>query len=228
MKKIRSKYLLLLLIIFALIFYINTGLTAAERNEITADEITINTEDGEQEIVAQGNARVVYDKMAFSGDTIHYNTDSEDISLEGDITLVDEDHTIKGDTLDGNIGRGIFTIDGGEKEVEITGPQLYAAAGVINYRRNEGLLVLEQNPVFTYKELEAAADKITYNLEKRTALLSGNVEGVQGDGREFSAERIDVNMETEEIKMSGRANFIIKEKESDAAAEDKSTGEDKE
>lgn len=191
-------------IILFILFVLSSPVFAWELN---GNVITINTNEAQEidRVTIEGDVYIESANIKLKGDYGLYYPRKEEITIKENIEVVNDSYNLKGEQLQGNLGTQRFLISG---QVKVTGPDLLLSAKKIDLDNTTGIMVLEGDPYFEYKELSASADIITYYREKKKAELEGNVVGKRS-GQEFTATNLTINIAEEQIKLSGKAKLIF-------------------
>ena len=187
-----------------------TGIQAAEEKvnrEIKADDITLNSLEKGQEIIAKDNVYILYNNLEFNGGFARINTVTNQMLMEEELVVKTPDYTLKGNKLEGNLNTRNFKMTGG---VQMTGNQLLVESDMLDYRHQKQEIYMENISNLTYNNLQAEADRGTFDQKQEIVYLNGNVRGVQ-NGRKFSADKITIEMKPEKINMKGQARLVIPE-----------------
>lgn len=77
--------------------------------------------------------------------------------------------------------------------------------------KNEGLFIFTGNVLLLYKEIQVQADSLNYEREQDLLVLEGNINGQNGDLK-LSGERMELDLNSEKIKLQGRAELLFGDK----------------
>lgn len=193
------------ILIFSLIMVFTVNYRAAAEREIKAEDITVNSLEEGEEIIAEADVYILYNSLEFTGGYARLNSDSGEIFMEDNLRIESQNYTLRGETLEGNLNEEEFEIT---ESVEIIGEELEAKASRMTYNHRNREAFMEDNLTLKYQDLDAEADEGDFDLEEEKVVLRGKVKGEQ-NGREFSAETVRLTMEDGEVNMQGGARLMI-------------------
>lgn len=170
--------------------------------------MSFNLEDGELlEVIGEGRAEVNYTGYQIKGDYIRYQVQTSDIESRGNVFVNTEDYQLFTEMISGELEKGVFTVEGKvlfrRNNLEIHSDKLYIDG--------EGLMTFSGNVTLEYDEIKAAADTLIYDSVNKIVLLEGNVSG-ENEEIEFSGEKMEIDLETEKIKLQNGAGMILKDR----------------
>lgn len=201
------------ILIAAALIQLNMTVTAAREDGIYGDKITFITEEESSEIVeviAEGNAVIIYGETNIKADNARYITESQDIILSGQVTLNSQNYLVEGRKLTGNLAREEFRLT---EAVKMTGEEMVITADSLYYQLATAEAVLEGGANLDYRQIEARADKITFNTENESAVLAGGVRG-QRNGEKFSGDRLLIDPAGKGFVLTGNARLLFDGEES--------------
>ncbi|MFI5359583.1 MAG: LptA/OstA family protein [Halanaerobiales bacterium] len=204
-----KKYLFLVLLILILFCISNPAIAVGEQAEgLWADQIiTVFAENTAELIIAEGNARLIYDDYEISADYIEYAYLNEFIEIKGNISLSSEDYHLSAERFSGNLKEKHFIARDNvffqSNDLEINATRLEM--------ENEEIFNFSGNVSVFYGEIQVQADRLTYDRQQELLILEGNVNGKNGD-LNLSGERMEVDLNTEKIKLQGKAELLFKDK----------------
>ncbi len=219
--------------VVALSFFMYTH-THAERKVFTfsANSTSANLAEGKEFTKLSGNAEVTADDVRIRADEIElYGDDFQFAEVSGRFEAYD----IKNDfVLEGN---SLF-YDRQEKLLRAEGNiimkdnknDLIIRASFLESKEDGKFMVVQLGVRMTKKdELSARSEFVTYYRETDEIEMSGFPYALWKDD-EYSANRITINLETDEVQLSGKVTGSISTKAEDeeTEAEDKETGGEKE
>ncbi len=207
MKKI---YVILIILLTAVIslngLVISNSHIKQQKEGLYANKITVLlSENNLDETLAEGNALIIYNNMRIEADFISYYPETGDISINGNLIFNNEDYQLEAEKMAGNLKEETFTLKG---NIKLTGEGLQLLSANLLYSNKE--LVFRGNTSIIYKDIAAEADNITYTLDDSTALLEGNVQGSR-NGYHFSGEKLVIDLSTEKIILSNKAQIIFED-----------------
>lgn len=208
-------------LIFAIIsiFIFSVAVTAASSSgnmggELNGEKLIIEQIEGtsDQYIVkAEKNAVMKNKEITIKGDFARFNTNNRQVYFEDNVQLRNDSYLLAGNKLNGNLNDEEFSMEG---DVKLTGDELKITAGSMIYQHSIQKAVLTDKPFIEYRKFKAESKKITYNMEDNKIYLTGDVSGKQND-REFSAEKVTIDLDKQKIEMSGGARFIFPDRGED-------------
>jgi|GEM_PF-4020500 len=198
-------------LLLALLISLN-GLVIADssidtpKEGLYADKITvIMSGDSPAKAQAEGNARLIYNNWQIEADSIDYDLQTSNISIFGNVLFFDGNYRVEAGEMTGNLDEKVFTM---QKKVKLTGEDLQLISSSLSCSGNE--LVFQGNSSIIYKDIEAEAKTITYNLDEQTALLEGNVRGTR-NGYKLTGEKLLIDLSTEKIILSNKAQILFED-----------------
>jgi len=206
---ILRKYFLPVLLILVLLFTTASVLAAGEEPEgLWADRITsFFADNGVDLLIAEGNALLVYEDYHIKADYIEYDYPGESIEIKGNISLSVGDYFLRAKSLSGNLNEKSFVA---RDEVYFQADDLKINSISLEMK-NEGLFIFTGNVLLLYKEIQVQADSLNYEREQDLLVLEGNINGQNGDLK-LSGERMELDLNSEKIKLQGRAELLFGDK----------------
>lgn len=214
MISIKSKYfssvLILLLLVFSLInCYSIVNATDNEEEGLRADRITTYfTEDSAAEVLAEGNALIIYDNIRIEADTISFNMETKDVVVNGNVYFKDVEYEFFTDSLKGNLDTNSFQASG---DVRLNGDKMFITSTLLDYNYKEKMMIFDKKVSLEYGSIKSTSDKVIFKIEEDIALLEGNVDGQQ-NGYSFSGDKLQINTREEKIILSGKARLLFEDK----------------
>ncbi len=177
-----------------------------EAEGLWADSISTSLLEGSvREVLAEGNALMVYDKFRIAAGFINYNMQTDDIIIRSNISFDNGQYQLYTEEISGNLLEREFEAVGG---VRLEGQQLNVSSMRLLIQEENQTMTFTDNVVFKYNEIEAVADTVSYNSESQIVLLEGNVKGQHGDLR-LSGGQLEINLNNEKMKLLGKAELLF-------------------
>ncbi|HON88588.1 MAG TPA: LptA/OstA family protein [Spirochaetia bacterium] len=167
---------------------------------------------GKERTVLQGNARVVSGSVTITAQKIElYGTDFRYANCTGSVVIIDTEKGIKLTT------ENLF-YDRIDKFARLTGPSVMedSTNNVIvkgNYIENDDknqIVIIKINARILRKDLACRAQFVLYNRATKYLELTGSPVVVR-KGDEYRADKISVNLDTEDIILEGYVQGVIKQ-----------------
>jgi lipopolysaccharide export system protein LptA len=203
------------------------GLLTALPTALPADEIqfsgqstSIELTEGRERTVLSGNARIVSESTRIEAGEIElYGEDFRYAEASGSVVAVDEEDDIR-------LESGTIFYD---REAEILRAQqdvtmeddendLVVRAGFIEYRKADGIAIIQLGVRVFGEDFTARAEFARYRRSEDVVELSG-LPVVFWEDDEYRATRIIVNMDTDEITLEGEVRGQVTTEEQDGAGE---------
>lgn len=181
---------------------------AKSQEELSADEITIITDDLTQEIIAQGNVLFLFSEISLETNKARFIVDKQQLLINEKLSLKLEDLHVEANNLVGDLKREEFKFF---KGVKLTHKQLLLEGEEMVYQHAEAEITVSGQPFLELEEIRVTAETIIYNLETEKVLLTGNVQGSY-QGQKFFSESLILDISESEIVLSGKARFIFTDK----------------
>ncbi|MGP3778226.1 LptA/OstA family protein [Halanaerobium saccharolyticum] len=202
------------ILFFLLIFILALTANAAAVRELNGDNLDLEQTEAGQVFKATGNVELIYDELRITAeDEGIYRRYNGEIEFRNNVKLFYRDFEAEAVELTGNLETQVFQLI---KEAEVRGENSMLQADQIDIYQAEDRIEVKGNAYLEYNNFWAEADQITYNLNSEIITLEGNVQG-ERNGESFSSQSAEVNQQTEEVKLRGRATLRFSEEE--AAAE---------
>ncbi len=177
-----------------------------ETEGLWADSISTSLVEGSvSEVLAEGNALMVYNKFRIAADFINYNMQTDDIIIRSNISFDNGQYQLYTEEIIGNLLEGEFEAVG---DVRLEGQQLNVSSTRLLIQEENQTMKFTDNVVFKYNEIEAVADTVKYNSESQIVLLEGSVRGQHGDLR-LSGGQMEINLKSEKMKLLGKAELLF-------------------
>ena len=201
------------ILFFLLIFILALTANAAAVRELNGDNLDLEQTEAGQVFKATGNVELIYDELRITAeDEGIYRRYNGEIEFRNNVKLFYRDFEAEAVELTGNLETQVFQLI---KEAEVRGENSMLQADQIDIYRAEDRIEVKGNAYLEYNNFWAEADQITYNLNSEIITLEGNVQG-ERNGESFSSQSAEVNQQTEEVKLRGRATLRFSEEEAAA------------
>jgi len=201
------------ILFFLLIFILALTANAAAVRELNGDNLDLEQTEAGQVFKATGNVELIYDELRITAeDEGIYRRYNGEIEFRNNVKLFYQDFEAEAVELTGNLETQVFQLI---KEAEVRGENSMLQADQIDIYRAEDRIEVKGNAYLEYNNFWAEADQITYNLNSEIITLEGNVQG-ERNGESFSSQSAEINQQTEEVKLRGRATLRFSEEEAAA------------
>ncbi|PTW03521.1 lipopolysaccharide export system protein LptA [Halanaerobium saccharolyticum] len=201
------------ILFFLLIFILALTANAAAVRELNGDNLDLEQTEAGQVFKATGNVELIYDELRITAeDEGIYRRYNGEIEFRNNVKLFYQEFEAEAVELTGNLETQVFQLI---KEAEVRGENSMLQADQIDIYRAEDRIEVKGNAYLEYNNFWAEADQITYNLNSEIITLEGNVQG-ERNGESFSSQSAEVNQQTEEVKLRGRATLRFSEEEAAA------------
>ena len=201
------------ILLFLLIFILALTANAAAVRELNGDNLDLEQTEAGQVFKATGNVELIYDELRITAeDEGIYRRYNGEVEFRNNVKLFYQNFEAEAVELTGNLETQVFQL---LKEAEVRGENSLLQADQIDIYRAEDRIEVEGNAYLEYNDFWAEADRIVYNLNSEIITLEGNVQG-ERNGESFSSQSAEVNQQTEEVKLRGRASLRFSEEEAAA------------
>ncbi len=176
----------------------------ADSFQFKADKLTGDRSTGQERTVLEGKAEVVSDSLTLKADVlVLLGENNRFIEGTGNVIGVDEGKGIRFETERLRYDRiakvarleGVSSLEDKENGV-------IARGRFIEYNDSAGTALLQIGVRLFKGELVCRSEYALYRREEQTLELSG-LPVVYKDGDEFRADRISIDLETDEVRMEG-------------------------
>jgi len=200
-----SIFILLFIIIF--INHAVNGELIESVQGMWAEILSFSLEDGELvEVIGEGKAEVNYLDYKIEGDYIRYQVQTSDIHSKGNVCMNTEDYQLFTEKISAKLEKGTFAAQG---EVLFRGSNLEVHSDKLYIEEKEELMTFAGNVILELNEIKAVADTLIYYSANKILFLEGNVSG-ENEKIEFSGNKMEINLETEQIKLQDGAGMFLK------------------
>jgi lipopolysaccharide export system protein LptA len=110
---------------------------------------------------------------SFTAEKLDWDQAHGKIVLSGQPVLTYQDWKISGETMEGRMTEGLFTVNGSVKAVN---QDITIRAGKLTFNRQTGLYTLEDHPVLVKGSNELTATAIIYDLKTKKVSAKGEVQ----------------------------------------------------
>ena len=189
----------------------------AETFRFQAARMSGSRSSGREVTVLEGAARVVSDSLVLEADRIEiHGDDNRFVDCVGSVSGTDEDKGIHFRTERLRYDRELKVARlEGDSVLEDKKNGVAAKGRFIEYDDRTGISVLQIGVRLFKDELVCRAEWALYRREEQVLELAG-MPVVFKDGDEFRADRMRVDLETDDIAMEGSVRGSLKEKKPDA------------
>lgn len=169
---------------------------------------SVSLEDGNRTVTLTGGAGVSSESIKLSSDKIFiYGEDYRYVRCTGNVSVTDNEREIS------LVGSNVFydrleklLLSDGWVEMEDKKNQAKISGARIEYNEGTSEIIIQMRASISKETekglLKCSADIITYNADNQTLTLSGQASVTWGEDS-YKASEISVNIETEEIELSG-------------------------
>lgn len=197
-----------------LILCIPSTLLLANEIRFRGGSTRMQMQEGYQNIALSGGAEITSGTLTLTADSIELSgKEFRYVSCNGSVTLNDEERGVKlvGTNLFYDREEELVVVDG-YLELEDLTNEVQATAFFLEFSLDEGSVLL-QVQVRLYKHTDSGvmackADSLRLEREKRTLELGGSAT-IDWAGDRYEAERITVDLDTEQISMEGTIKGVI-------------------
>lgn len=202
------------ILFFLLIFILALTANAAAARELNGDNLDLEQTEEGQVFKATGSVELIYDELRITAeDEGIYRRYNGEVEFRNNVELFYLDFEAEAVELTGNLDDQLFHLI---KEAEVRGEDSLLQADQIDIYRAEDRIEVKGNAYLEYNNFWAEADQIIYNLDTEIITLEGSVRG-ERNGESFSSQSAEINQQTEEVKLRGRASLRFSEEEEAAA-----------
>ena len=199
------------LISFIFLISLFTSLSTAEKISFHAKKMSGTAGNKNNSTVLQGNAQVKTESMEIFAEYIElYGKDFRYIKARGNVkginTESEMDFTCENMKYDRKTK--IASLEGNVHLVDIKN-DVKADAQIIEYNQNTEIAVMQIGINLTQKDNVCTAEHAIYKKNEQLLELNGNPQINQKDDT-FRAQTIFLNMDTQEITLSGRVKGTVK------------------
>ncbi|MGE4463566.1 LptA/OstA family protein [Sphaerochaeta sp.] len=199
---------------FVLLLCIPAALLSAEAIRFSGGSTRMQMQEGYQSISLSGGAEITSGTLTLTADSIELSGEEfRYVSCTGAVTLNDDERgvTLLGNNLFYDREEELVVVDG-YLELEDLTNEVQATAFFLEFSLDEGSVLL-QVQVRLYKHTDSGvmackADSLQLEREKRTLELGGNAT-IDWAGDRYEAQRITVDLDTEQISMDGTIKGVI-------------------
>lgn len=202
------------LISFIFLILLFTSLSTAEKISFHAKKMSGTAGNKNNSTVLQGNAQVKTESMEIFAEYIElYGKDFRYIKARGNVkginTESEMDFTCENMKYDRKTK--IASLEGNVHLVDIKN-DVKADAQIIEYNQNTEIAVMQIGINLTQKDNVCTGEHAIYKKNEQLLELNGNPQIKQKDDT-FKAQTIFLNMDTQEITLSGRVKGTVKTEE---------------
>ncbi|MCI7440207.1 MAG: organic solvent tolerance protein OstA [Spirochaetia bacterium] len=202
------------LIAFIFLISLFTSLSTAEKISFHAKRMSGTAGNKNNSTVLQGNAQVKTESMEIFAEYIElYGKDFRYIKARGNVkginTESEMDFTCENMKYDRKTK--IASLEGNVHLVDIKN-DVKADAQIIEYNQNTEIAVMQIGINLTQKDNVCTGEHAIYKKNEQLLELNGNPQIKQKDDT-FKAQTIFLNMDTQEITLSGRVKGTVKTEE---------------
>ena len=209
-------------IALALVILVLPAFNAAADLEIESDRWRSVFAEGRERTVLSGNARVRSDRFDITADEIElYGEDFRYVRSSGSLRIEDLERglVLTGGSLFVDRERDLMRVEG-SAEMEDRENELIVRGGFIEYRGEEDLTIVQIGVRILRDDLVTRSEFARYRRDADELELSGLPRIVWRDD-EYSASRIVINLDTDEITLRGEVQAQLRtEENSDEAPDD--------
>ncbi|NLK05576.1 MAG: hypothetical protein GX315_04365 [Spirochaetales bacterium] len=206
MRKLLYALLLLLLVPTTLLF--------ANEIRFSGGSTRMQMQEGYQSIALSGGAEITSGTLTLTADSIELaGKEFRYVTCSGSVKLNDDERGVKlmGNNLFYDREEELVVVDG-YLELEDLTNEVQATSFFLEFSLDEGTVLL-QVQVRLYKHTDSGimackADSLHLDREKRTLELGGNAT-IDWAGDRYEAQRITVDLDTEQITMDGTIKGVI-------------------
>ncbi len=203
-----------LLSALVLLLCIPSALLSAEAIRFSGGSTRMQMQEGYQSISLSGGAEITSGTLTLTADSIELSGEEfRYVSCSGAVTLNDDERGVKllGNNLFYDREEELVVVDG-YLELEDLTNEVQATAFFLEFSLDKGSVLL-QVQVRLYKHTDSGvmackADSLQLEREKRTLELGGNAT-IDWAGDRYEAQRITVDLDTEQISMDGTIKGVI-------------------
>ncbi len=196
--------------IITLLIFVLSIPVFAEKISFSADSMSGIASDKKSYTKLSGNAKVITDSMEISADTIEISGDNfRIITAKGNIQgknkhsrmdFTCEEMKYDRDTEKATLKTHVHLVD--------TENNLTADAELIEYNQKSEIAVLQINVSMRQDKNLCTAAYAIYRKNQQMLFMNGNPQ-IQQDSDIFRAQEIELNIETQEIKLDGRVRGSV-------------------
>lgn len=185
---------------------------ASETIRFSAMTVESVTAEGRERTVLQGDAQVDTDRVQIKAQRIEIlGSDQRTIRATGGVLIIEKKQnlTLEGDSLEYDRTYDILLVSGNAM-LEDADEGLIVRGGIIENRGEQELAIIQVGVRILKEDLVARAEVVQYHRNTQQLELSGNPL-VFSDGDEYRANRISINLDTDDILLDGRVTGIIEQ-----------------
>ena len=195
---------------FIAAFFLTAALSYAEKISFSADSMTGTAGSKNSSTTLSGNAAVITETMQINADNIKLSgQDFRYITAEGSVkgtdTSSDMTYTCEKMTYDRETKIAVL-----EKDVNLDDKanEVTAQAQRIEYNQDTEIAVMQISVSLKQKDNNCTAAYAIYRKKDQLLEMDGNPQVIQGKDT-FRAQTITLNMNTQEIELSGRVKGTV-------------------
>ena len=204
----RKNRVLLLLLAFA------GALGYAETIRFSADSVETILAAGKESTILRGDARVSTDRVEIRAEEIVLSgEDNRFVTASGGVFIheTQKDLYLTGDSLSYDREFDILRMTG-NAVLDDRQNDVLARAGVIENRGEDNLALIQIGVRILRSDLVARAELVRYERNTEILELTGQPV-VYSEGDEYRAGRIVVDLETDDIRLEGRVEGLIQDRD---------------
>jgi lipopolysaccharide export system protein LptA len=189
---------------------------AADIFRFSANRMSGSRALGKDSTILEGSAKVISETLTLTADRIELSGDENRfVDCTGSVSGVDTEKGIRFITERLRYDRKlkIARLEG-NSTLEDKKNSVIAKGRFIEYNDEGGIAILQIGVRIFKDELVCRSEWALYRREEKTLELSG-MPVVFKEGDEFRADRMQVDLETDEVSMEGTVSGSLKEKKSD-------------
>lgn len=203
------------LVVFALSAIAASG-AAADEIQFSGESTSIELAEGRERTVLSGNARIVSETTRIEASEIElYGEDFRYAQASGSVTAVDEEEevSLEAERIFYDRQTEILRAEG-DVTMEDNENDLVVRAGFVEYRKQEGISIIQLGVRIFGEDFTARSEFARYRRGDNVVELSG-LPVVFWKDDEYSATRIVVNLDTDEIALEGevRGSVVTEEEQ---------------
>jgi lipopolysaccharide export system protein LptA len=202
---------------------------SAEQYRFSGESLKSVMAEGKEKTVLQGSVLVQSEKKKIQADRVEIlGKDFQYFICEGNVVVQDleKDFTLSSE---------LFHYDNDKRIIRINGPsvmedrenELIIKCGFLENRENEELIILQQGVRILKEDLACRSEFAVYHRDTNLLELSG-LPVVYRKDDVFRAARITVDLDTDEIRMTGEVQGSLLSRDPDESPEEGSESEDSE
>ena len=191
----------------------------AEKISFQADSMSGVSGQTNEQTVLSGNASVITETMEIAADTIELSgTDFRFITATGQVSGTNTESQLQFTCSSMRYDRTtkIAILQDSVHLVDVEN-DVTADAELIEYNQTTDIAVMQIQVTLVQKDNTCTAAYAVYQKEAQLLTMTGNPQIVQGTDT-FRAQEIQLNLDTQEIKLDGRVKGSVTTKDSQTAA----------